>query len=111
MRIPICAADLPLGFNKIAKYIGRHWPGGPLKLSQSRERLAHIMGYSSAYAVFRETVPEDAIKDVEWEIIFDQALSRVVELWKVDPTEFAKLMRRVPWHEIKAGRMGVNGNR
>jgi len=111
MRVPICNADLPLGFNKLAKYIGRHWPDGRLKLSQSRERLAKMLGYSSAYAVLRELVPEESVHALERADIVQIVCANTDPGWNVDPAAFAALMQRLPWHDIKAGRSDVNGNR
>lgn len=103
MRIPVCASDLPEGFNKIAKYLGRHWPAAPVPFSQARERLAVIMGYSSAYAVTRETVDQASIADLPWTEMLGAAVDRAVDRWHLERPLILPIVERTPWHEIVAG--------
>lgn len=51
MRVPVLSTDLPQSFNKVSKYIGRHWPLGKIGLNQSREVLAYLLGYNSVHEV------------------------------------------------------------
>jgi len=104
MRIPICQADIPVGYNKVAKYLARHWPGGEISLSDGRERLAWVLGYTSCFAVSRELVTDDANFKTVWTEFHDAATWRGVVRWGVDPMAFGSLLSRAPWSALTAGR-------
>lgn len=54
-RVPLLKSDYPEGFNKVAKYIKRHWPL-KLSLEASRQLLSKSLGYNSAYELERSFV-------------------------------------------------------
>lgn len=99
MRIPVSQADWPTAFNKTAKYIGRHWPEGQLKLNKSREITAKLFGYHSVHDVQKELRSND-IKHVSIKEMAKSMTLRGLVYFGLHPESSSALFRNLPWKNL-----------
>ena len=99
MRIPVSQADWPTAFNKTAKYIGRHWPEGQLKLNKSREITAKLFGYHSVHDVQKELLSNDQKTFSIQEMAKSMTLRGLV-YFGLHPESSSALFRNLPWKNL-----------
>lgn len=100
MRIPLSHQDWPVKFNKIAKYIGRHWPNGSLKLNRAREITAVLFGYNSTHDVKQELRDIVVVDDLSLEKMKGSLITRALIKYAIPPTKTEILFSKLPWQEL-----------
>ena len=112
MRICILERDYPAKYNKVAKYIGRHWPHGPLKLNQSTNLLAKLCGYNNIHEIARVIAKKKAfyagkkpfIEDYTTQLsqrsVVRSMAQRALKLHGIPLDEGLQLFTNTPWHEL-----------
>ena len=100
MRIPFSKADWPVSFNSIAKYIGRHWLGGKLKLSASRELTAKLMGYNSVHDVQNELLDVIPEKFYYTQSMASSMAVKAVLMFGKNPIDSFRLFSTMPWSNL-----------
>lgn len=100
MRIPITKGDWPSSFNSTSKYIGRHWPSGKLKLSEAREKTAHLMGYHSIHDVQQELLNAIPSKFYSTKAMASSMAVKAVLMYKLDPVESYRYFSSIPWSNL-----------
>lgn len=99
MRVPIISDDLPDRFNKVAKYLGRHWPDEKLGLNKARERLAFLLGYNSVHEVnasAHSTVLPETISIAD---VHSSILIKALYEYKTHPNKLS-IIYRLPFKEL-----------
>ncbi|GIC77672.1 hypothetical protein [Moritella sp. F3] len=100
MQIPLLSTDLPNNFNKVAKYIGRHWPTGKIGLNNSRETLAYLLGYNSVHEVNRVALTRSLPPQIQLKEVHSSILGRALYKYGVRPNEMIDLIQRAPLKEL-----------
>lgn len=100
MRVPVLSADLPEKFNKVAKYIGRHWPQEKLGLNKSREALAYLFGYNSAHEVNQVASSTQLPKTIELNKVYESMVGKALYKYGVRPDTFNEVLYRTPFKEL-----------
>lgn len=102
MRYPLSVADWPTAFNKFSKYLGRHWPTGPLALNDARERAARLLGYHSVHDAKQELVAPDAMTSCQHWGMHDHMWLKAWVLYRAPMAPMQMLLKRLPWGELAA---------
>ena len=100
MRVPVLSADLPEKFNKVAKYIGRHWPNGKLSLNKSREALAYLFGYNSVHEVNQAAPSNKLPHTIMLNKIFTSMIGKALYKYSIRPDSFDTVLRKAPFKEL-----------
>lgn len=100
MRIPVTQADWPLAFNKIAKYIGRHWPTGKQPLNKSREITAVLFGYHSVHDVQQELVNVLPDKSYSESAMIKSMMLRSLTKYHLRPDQVLRIFSKAPIKEL-----------
>ncbi len=100
MRIPLSHQDWPVKFNKIAKYIGRHWPNGSLKLNRAREITAVLFGYNSTHDVKQELRDIVVVDDLSLAKMKSSLITRALIKYAIPPTKTELLFSKLPLQEL-----------
>ena len=100
MRIPLSHQDWPVKFNKFAKYIGRHWPNGSLKLNRAREITAVLFGYNSTHDVKQELRDIIIVDDLTLAKMKSSLITRALIKYSLSPTKTENLFSKLPWQEL-----------
>lgn len=100
MRIHISQADWPTAFNKVAKYVGRHWPTGKQKLSKSREITAKLFGYNSVHDVQKELESTADSKQISIEDMIKSMALKSLVYFECNPEKTYSIFRKIPWKEL-----------
>lgn len=101
MRVPVTPQDIPARFTKVAKYIGRHWPGHTLKLDQSREYLAKIFGYGSYFELSKVAVNTALPKPyVEESKLLFSLSTRAQDKLSIQAIDAFTLLQHAPLREL-----------
>lgn len=101
MRVPILKKDLPKNFNKVAKYIGRHWPDGPLKFNKAKEVTATLFGYNSMHDLNNSALLIDELPD----FIFLNKLTKNIKTraffsYNIHPSAIGRVLFKTPFREL-----------
>lgn len=106
MRIPVTKNDWPKSFNSTAKYIGKRWPSGPIKLSAAQECLSVLMGYHSVRDLRQELVDDIKLPGKHYDVRFDtncmagaMALKAILK-YNQPPLESFRLFNSIPWANL-----------
>lgn len=100
MRIPILATDLPDRFNKVAKYIGRHWPTGKLGLNHAREHLAYMFGYNSVHELNKVADITELPSQISTDDAHASMLGKALFKYGVHPNKLSTVLDRAPFKEL-----------
>lgn len=100
MRIPVLKTDLPKKFNKVAKYIGRHWPAGKLSLSQSRETLAYLFGYNSMHEIQQVAESTTLPEDIEMSKAYSSIVGKALVKYGIRPESLSLVLNKAPFKEL-----------
>lgn len=100
MRVPVLSADLPEKFNKVAKYIGRHWPQEKLGLNKSREALAYLFGYNSVHEVNQVATSNTLPDTIELNKVYSSMAGKALYMYGVRPDTFNALLYKTPFKEL-----------
>ena len=100
MRVPVLNSDLPLNFNKVAKYLGRHWPTGKLGLNKSRETLAYLFGYNSIHELNTVANNETLPSQVEMQRVYASMVGKALYKFSVRPDQLMTVLYRTPFKEL-----------
>jgi hypothetical protein len=100
MRVPVLSTDLPEKFNKVAKYIGRHWPHEKMGLNKSRETLAYLLGYNSAHEV-NEVANSNTLPDtISLDKVYSRMVGKALYKYGVRPDTFNTVLYKTPFKEL-----------
>lgn len=105
MRYPLYQADWPTAFNKVTKYLGRHWPTGKLTLNDAREKTARLLGYSSLHDVKKELLDDrdpTHAKGFDHYSMHTLMTLKAWVLYRAPMDKMEKLVNRLPWGELRA---------
>lgn len=100
MRIAILRADLPAKFNKVAKYMGRHWPAGKLAHNKSRETLAVLLGYNSYYELDQVAESQVLPKQIQLNKIVGSMVVRAMIHCDIPLEAASSLFAKLPLKEL-----------
>ena len=100
MRIAILRADLPAKFNKVAKYMGRHWPAGKLAQNKSRETLALLLGYNSYYELDQVADSQELPIQIQLNKIVSSMVVRAVMYCNISIEAASALCTKLPLKEL-----------
>lgn len=100
MRVPVLKSDLPDKYNKVAKYIGRHWPIGKLTLSQAHEVTAYLLGYLSYHEIRQVAGAELPKSIIEMHKVHGSIIAKALIRYNVKPDDMKQLVLRVPFKEM-----------
>lgn len=100
MRIAILRADLPAKFNKVAKYMGRHWPAGKLAHNKSRETLALLLGYNSYYELDQVADSQELPIQIQLNKIVSSMVVRAVMYCNISIEAASALCTKLPLKEL-----------
>lgn len=100
MRIPVLTSDLPHKFNKVAKYLGRHWPAGKLGLNASREVLAYLLGYNSVHELNAVAQPSLPSSDIRYQKVLSSISCKALYKFGLGPDRLVKILRKAPFKEL-----------
>lgn len=100
MRVPVVKSDLPLKFNKLAKYIGRHWPEGKLSLNHSRESVAVLLGYNSVNEVSKVADNTVLPASIEMDKVYRSIASKALIHFGIRPDSLFPVLHRAPFKEM-----------
>ena len=100
MRVPVLSTDLPEKFNKVAKYIGRHWPQEKLGLNKSREALAYLFGYNSVHEV-NQVADSNTLPDtISLNKVYSSMVGKALYKYGVRPDTFNTVLYKTPFKEL-----------
>jgi len=100
MRVPILINDLPDRFNKVAKYIGRHWPTGKLGLNHAREHLAYMFGFNSVHELNKVADSAELPSHVSLDDVYASMLGKALYKYGVHPNQLSTVLYRTPFKEL-----------
>ena len=100
MRISILRADLPANYNKVAKYMGRHWPTGKLPHNKSRESLALLLGYNSYYELDQVADKQVLPNQVQLKKIVSSMVVRAMIHCDISLDAASSLFNKLPLKEL-----------
>lgn len=100
MRVPVLSADLPEKFNKVAKYIGRHWPQEKLGLNKSREALAYLFGYNSVHEVNQVADSNALPETISLNKVYSSMAGKALYKYGVRPDTFNVVLYKTPFKEL-----------
>lgn len=100
MRVPVLTADLPEKFNKVAKYIGRHWPKEKLGLNKSREALAYLFGYNSVHEVNQVAESNTLPNIISLNKVYSSMIGKALYKYGVRPDTFNTVLYKAPFKEL-----------
>ncbi len=100
MRVPVLSNDLPENFNKVAKYIGRHWPDKKLGLNKSRETLAFLFGYNSVHEVYKVAESTFHSEDVVMSDFYASMVGKALFKYGVRPDDLMSILKKTPFKEL-----------
>lgn len=105
MLLPIYQPDLNSGFDKLSKYISRHWPLGPLGQGKGRNITSYLLGYNTYHEVLKVAGGMDESQIATFAGINIKQLQSVMAgkalyKYQVNPTELLKVLRKAPFCEL-----------
>lgn len=100
MRVPVLSTDQPKKFNKVAKYIGRHWPQEKLGLNKSRETLAYLFGYNSVHELNQVADSNTLPETISLNKVYSSMAGKALYKYGVRPDTFNAALYKTPFKEL-----------
>lgn len=100
MRVPVLKNDLNSSYNKVAKYIGRHWPVEKMGLGKSRESLAVLFGYNSLHEVHKSVNSTSLPEHIELSKVYKSMVGKALYHFGIRPDVLMPVLQRSPLKEM-----------